>query len=834
VSRHDADGQSGWVRVTRSNPCPACGKADWCSITADGQAVKCMRVSSHPQYGAGVRQQDGGYLYRLATGSDSRQEPRYCPADGEGKLADADTRHRVYSDLFKHLPLEQRHARDLKKRGLTDAEIRARQYRTLGRVRAAAIRKLVEAGLEPILPTIPGCYVETKAGRRYWTLSGMPGLIVPVRDLQTRVIALLDRPDDPEGGKYLWLTSATKGRGGASPGAPLHFPLFTGDRQRVRITEGALKADVATALSGTFTLGLPGVASWRLAADALHNLGASVVLVSFDADARVKPPVAQALLRLVEDLQGDFTVELETWPLASGKGIDDLLVRGVSPEVLTGDAVLAEARQIVKESAGQDATPADGKAARTFSNYEAREVHGDDGKTSTTYIGLPIQRVGQELFRLSGGWPKRVDSLLFVEGPDHQPLWLGSPDALFAWLGRLLPDGDCNGLHWAGGYDKITQSQFFAYLQQTAECFQSVEVFPHEPPLPGHFYLLPPAKGGDGRALRQLLQRFQPLTDADYDLMLAFVLTLLWGGRPGQRPACLVTTDDEGDQQKGRGTGKSTLAKVGGRLVGGLVTASARDDMAKLITRLLTPAHRTIRCVLLDNIKSLKFSWGELEAIITSDVVSGHQMYAGEGRRPNTLVWCLTVNGASLSRDMAQRAIPIMVKRAQYTATWENETLDLVDATRWQIIGDCLTLLREPPKPLDQYTRWASWEAGVLSHVADPAECQKVIQERQGAIDEDAGESQAVREAFRLELQRRGHRPDDEAVWISAVDAAAVVNVATGERFPVNRAGVYLGTLAIPELRKSDGGGVGPGVALTPTWKKRYSPSTRGRRPKRQ
>jgi hypothetical protein len=170
-----------------------------------------------------------------------------------------------------------------------------------------------------------------------------------------------------------------------------------------------------------------------------------------------------------------------------------------------------------------------------------------------------------------------------------------------------------------------------------------------------------------------------------------------------------------------------------------------------------------------------------LEAQITSDVISGHQLYEGEGQRPNWLIWCLTVNGASLSRDMAQRVVVIKLKRPDYSATWEDETRALIDGRRWHIIGDCLALLQQPGKPLARYSRWGAWEAGVLSHVPDPSECQKVIAERQGEMDDDAGEAATVREAFRAELRLRGHDPDDAACWITAAEAAGVVNSATAD-----------------------------------------------------
>ena len=58
----------------------------------------------------------------------------------------------------------------------------------------------------------------------------------------------------------------------------------------------------------------------------LKELGAKTALVAFDADCRTNHAVAGALARLVRDLVGHgFAVELETWDVKDGKGIDDLL-----------------------------------------------------------------------------------------------------------------------------------------------------------------------------------------------------------------------------------------------------------------------------------------------------------------------------------------------------------------------------------------------------------------------------------------------------------------------------------------------------------------------------
>jgi len=36
-------------RVTRSTPCPICGKPDWCTVSDDGEVVYCMRIQSNMQ-----------------------------------------------------------------------------------------------------------------------------------------------------------------------------------------------------------------------------------------------------------------------------------------------------------------------------------------------------------------------------------------------------------------------------------------------------------------------------------------------------------------------------------------------------------------------------------------------------------------------------------------------------------------------------------------------------------------------------------------------------------------------------------------------------------------
>jgi hypothetical protein len=166
--------------------------------------------------------------------------------------------------------------------------------------------------------------------------------------VKTRVIALIIRSDDPDADPRYSAVSSKK-YGGPGSGAPLHVPLFQGIMpERVRLTEGILKADIATALSGVLTLGLPGVSTWRHAIPVLRKLPVRTLMLAFDADACRNWTVARALQRSAAALKAaGVEVVLEHWREEDGKGIDDVLGAGKRPEVVIGRAVPEAIRAIM-------------------------------------------------------------------------------------------------------------------------------------------------------------------------------------------------------------------------------------------------------------------------------------------------------------------------------------------------------------------------------------------------------------------------------------------------------------------------------------------------------
>lgn len=75
-----------WIRVSKECPCPICRKEDWCGVSADGEAVCCMRVEAPKRAG------NGGYIHRLggsvATAPPKRtRKPRTEPKPDFDQLA---------------------------------------------------------------------------------------------------------------------------------------------------------------------------------------------------------------------------------------------------------------------------------------------------------------------------------------------------------------------------------------------------------------------------------------------------------------------------------------------------------------------------------------------------------------------------------------------------------------------------------------------------------------------------------------------------------------------------------------------------------------------------
>jgi hypothetical protein len=406
-----------------------------------------------------------------------------------------------------------------------------------------------------------------------------------------------------------------------------------------------------------------------------------------------------------------------------------------------------------------------------FSNaieYETGELD-EDGEPEVKRALLKMADIRADLDAATDRWPRRVCSGLFIHDPVHGIGWLAKPDALFGWLHTRRV------VKWFGGPQAVTRQNLHAELERTAIAYDAVEGQPHFPPMARHYYTCTQPKPGNGDALRRLVARFTPSTTVDRDLLLALFVTPFWGGLPGQRPAFVLTSD------AGRGAGKTTACEIAGHLAGGLMTVEPSQKIDKLMDRLLSPGADGKRVCLVDNVKTTKFSWAELEALITTPVISGKRMFVGEWQRPNTLTWCVTINGVNLSTDLAQRSIIIKLDKANYSGSWKDETYAFIDSNRDALLADIAAFFEGDRWQFGKASRWGAWERDVLSRLPEPGDAQALILERQAECDADGDDGAMIDDHFAERLRELGYCPDTIQVRIPVKTVAFWFNEANGE-----------------------------------------------------
>ena len=400
--------------------CPLCGGDDRFSITRGDTIpvlVACRGCLDHLEGEARVKRIDEliHATFGDAAPSSVRSSNGVHPAKPGIQIADADTLDRAYRIVLDRLTLSQRHREDLRRRGLSESYTQLAQYRTLPEGQGAAIAGALLDELGEEARRVPGVHPVERRFIAY------PGLIIPVRDTRTRIVALRVRKDEGDP-RYSFVSSASV-EPGPGPGAPAHVPVIRptpakgkdmtpGDvveyHPTVRVTEGELKADVATALSiereepSLLTIGLNGPSAFEAAVPALKALETETVIVALDSDAREKRPVAAALRRTVDGLrESEFAVELETW--AGGrdgaKGIDDALLANVeiirhSDDTEDGQ-VGAEVKNIEKAAKLAQPTPEEKREANALKTLKDAVFSDDRGEWREQAAQTALRRIVQ-------------------------------------------------------------------------------------------------------------------------------------------------------------------------------------------------------------------------------------------------------------------------------------------------------------------------------------------------------------------------------------------------------------------------------------------------------
>lgn len=173
------------------------------------------------------------------------------------------------------------------------------------------------------LAGVPGFCIESGQ----WQLAGSAGIVIPVRDIKRRIVGIQVRCDRAEGGRYRWLSS--KGfKAGCSPGVPAHVAGPVSTNGDIWITEGPLKADIASLKLSCVLLGVAGVGNWPGAIPMVRELKPKRVIIAFDMDkasnSTVKLQSDALMICLIKCGIRTFEADWDT----HFKGLDDLLTEG--------------------------------------------------------------------------------------------------------------------------------------------------------------------------------------------------------------------------------------------------------------------------------------------------------------------------------------------------------------------------------------------------------------------------------------------------------------------------------------------------------------------------
>lgn len=264
---------------------------------------------------ARLREEDNVYPMPRRPASPKLPEEPYKPLP---------IRHDCYYDMLQSLVLLPRHRDDLLRRGLPPERIERNMYRSMPE--RERDRRLVAQMLLDFhdLTGIPGFGMD----RTNWTMTGSRGLLVPVCTKEGYIQGLQIRKDDEDrpARKYQWFA------GGKHPVTPStkNWIHVVGDihAETGYLTEGGLKGDVASALSGDrLFICVAGVNSLQFLRRTLLGLELKHLVLVMDMDKVYKPNVQAAIKEIsgiVRSIPG-LTLEMQDWDPGI-KGVDDLFL----------------------------------------------------------------------------------------------------------------------------------------------------------------------------------------------------------------------------------------------------------------------------------------------------------------------------------------------------------------------------------------------------------------------------------------------------------------------------------------------------------------------------
>ena len=309
----------------------------YCHNCGTGGNAVTLYSSFNPT-GAALKNYDS-YKALLNEPSVRRYDVSVPPEKAKTPIREITERSEIYTELLKLLRLDKKHFTNLLNRGLDSKRIARNMYRSFPTDNAERQWICDSLAARYDLHGMPGFY---KTDGIWHIAAFKSGILIPILDKQNLIQGLQIRFDNPPvkrvtmpegiaiektGTRFMWLSS-TKQKEYEGTSVPSYIHI-TGNRDSdaVYLTEGGLKADVASFLSGDkLFIGLTGVQNTAFLKEVISSLSPKKIVEAVDMDVRSNPQVQKAQVKI----QAICAPLCETykrlfWPIDQ-KGIDDLLL----------------------------------------------------------------------------------------------------------------------------------------------------------------------------------------------------------------------------------------------------------------------------------------------------------------------------------------------------------------------------------------------------------------------------------------------------------------------------------------------------------------------------
>ena len=266
------------------------------------------------------------------------ETPAPCLLDPQGEIATPEVESEnaaIYQEILDGLPVSPRLISNMKARGVSEEDCKRLGYRYYHPVvNAKLLAPLADKYGERLL-LVPGI---TRNHHGYSLNVYGESILFPVRNTAGIISSLKARLFVPfsNGSRFIALANYRLPR----PSTRTHYPLAVPESlDIIRVTEGEMKADIATLLSGIYTIGTNGISCLDEPLDYLAECHpkARILLAPDAADFSKQSFISQVMGHLEWYNEADLDVALEIWDTGPGntiKGIDDALQANTSFEVL--------------------------------------------------------------------------------------------------------------------------------------------------------------------------------------------------------------------------------------------------------------------------------------------------------------------------------------------------------------------------------------------------------------------------------------------------------------------------------------------------------------------